>query len=304
MPIDKTVMERLVFLKSLHQEAIQQSHRQMPLASVSVLTFHDAIELFLYLAAEEVDTKADSNILQCLNNIEQKTGQDLHGYSGIKRLKEARVGLKHFANRPDYRDIESYRIIVDSFFEENTPKIFGFEYSEVKLAQLVMFDEAREFILEAENLADQNEWDKAMGHLAYAHDRLISEYRDRSMFNLDYSPYPIFSVRRGFNDRQSDELQDVFNDISDVLLYVSLGIDYSRYSRFKYLTPSLTGNHDPNNAFGKYQPFLDNYSYDEFPVGSYDFCLDFIIELALSLQNLDFDFDNEPTPSTSSALDW
>jgi hypothetical protein len=302
--IDETTMERLVFVKSLHREAVQQTNRPMPMASISVLMFHDAVELFLYIAAEELDTKANSNILDSWNNIEQKSGKDLYGHSGIKRMKEARVGLKHFANRPDKRDIESFRAVVESFFDENTPKIFGIDYSDIKLAQLVEFDEAREFLLEAENLAHQHDYEKAMGYLKYAYRQLMSEYRDRSKWDLEYTPFPTFKLGRTRDNDDLERIQEVFNEVEDALMFISLGIDYSRYSRFNHLTPRLVMNQNSDNEFAKYRPHVESYSYAEQPEGAYEYCTDFLIGLALSLQNLDFNFEIEPTPSTKSALDW
>ena len=304
MSLNQTMVERLVFVKALHHEGIQQSQRAMPMASISVLTFHDAIELFLYTGAEKLNTKPDSNILSCLNNIEQKTGDDLYGHAGIKRLREGRVGLKHFANRPDEREIESFRVTVQSFFEENTPKIFGIEYSNIVIFEVIKFEEAREYLERASEFWGANQQDKAMGELALAHWKIMSEHRERARLELDYNPYPSFTPFNSPDDSEFQDINEVFQEVSEAMMYISLGIDYSDYARFEHLTPALINNQNSDNIYGRYIPSLDLYDYNDYPEGSYEYCQNFLIELGLSLQNVDFDFETDPEAHVQSPLDW
>jgi len=54
--LDKsTIIKRLAFIKYLYKLAVDQSRRPEPLCSASILTFHDAVELFLQLASEHLD---------------------------------------------------------------------------------------------------------------------------------------------------------------------------------------------------------------------------------------------------------
>lgn len=309
MSLDQTTMERLVFVKSLHHEGIEQSRRPMPMAAMSVLTFHDAVELFLYISAEEVDAHASGKIKEYWNDIKQKSGIELFGKPGIARLNRARVGLKHYGNRPDKREIESFRSAVQSFFEENTPKVFDIDYSDVTLAQLVRFDEAQEHIEMADELWGKNKREEAMGDLRLAHKKLLSEHQDRSRWELNYTPLPQFSLSTPLDvsedvEESFAEVNDTFEAISDALIYSNFGIDYGKYARFHHLTPQLIANHDLESRFKRDRPYLENYDYSELPEGSFEYCMDFVIELALSLQNSDFDFDSEPTPPTNSGLDW
>lgn len=308
MSSEHAKIERLVFIKSLHQEGIEQSRRPMPMASMSVLTFHDAVELFLYLSAEEVDAHTSDKLMDYWNDIKQKSGIELFGKAGIDRLRQARVGLKHYGNRPDEREIESFRSTVKTFFEENTPKIFNISYKSVSLAHLIKFEDAKEHLLTADELKSQNQLGKAMGELKLAHEKLIYEYKDRSQWELEYSTIPQF---RGtghppaeLEDTHSalgiDDINKALDEISESLIYISNGIDYERYSRFNYLTPRLVHNQDSENRFDKYRPLLENYEEDDLPEGSYEYCVNFLVELSLSLQNSDFDFDSKPSTASDS----
>jgi len=52
MTLNQVILKRLSFIKYLYQLAIDQSNQPSPQNSASILTFHDAIELFLQLSAE------------------------------------------------------------------------------------------------------------------------------------------------------------------------------------------------------------------------------------------------------------
>jgi len=308
MSSEHAKIERLVFIKSLHQEGIEQSNRPMPMASISVLTFHNAVESFLYLSAEEVDADPPYKIMNYWEEISRKAGVELIGKAGIDRLNEARVGLKHYSNRPDEREIESFRSTVQTFFDENTPKIFDISYNSISLAHLVEFEDPKEHLLTADELKSKNQLAEAMGELKIAHEKLIYEYKDRSRWELEYSTFPQFRGTRHppteledtYSQLGIDKINNTLDEISESFIYISNGIDYERYSRFNHLTPRLVHNQDPENRFDKYRPLLENYEESDIPDGAYEYCENFLVELALSLQNSDFDLDSEPPMDSNS----
>jgi hypothetical protein len=51
-PLTKDLTRRLVFVRYLYELGVEQSHKPEPFAAVAVLTFHDACEMFLQIAAE------------------------------------------------------------------------------------------------------------------------------------------------------------------------------------------------------------------------------------------------------------
>ena len=62
MPIDRQIVGRLAFIRFLYSEGVQQSRRPQPLASTAVLSFHDAVEMFLLLAAEHLRVNLSRNV--------------------------------------------------------------------------------------------------------------------------------------------------------------------------------------------------------------------------------------------------
>jgi hypothetical protein len=50
-------MRRLAFIRALYQQGVEQSGQLEPWTAASVLSFHDAVELFMILSAEHLNTR-------------------------------------------------------------------------------------------------------------------------------------------------------------------------------------------------------------------------------------------------------
>ena len=59
MTLDNTVRMRLAFIKHMYNVGVEQSQKPEPFCSMSILTFHDAIDLFLGLSLEFLSSKLD-----------------------------------------------------------------------------------------------------------------------------------------------------------------------------------------------------------------------------------------------------
>ncbi|WP_157969484.1 hypothetical protein [Haloplanus rubicundus] len=300
MELDKQIMERLAFAKSLQQEAVQKSNKPQPMAASSVLSFHDSVEIFFYTSAEYLGINADPNhITEYFEEIKREIGEDLVGKAGVKRLNKVRKNLKHKASLPDELEINAFQSTVSNFFVENTPKIFDVEYSEVGVEHLVKFDRTRESLVRASEKYKFGNIKEAMGHLALAHNDLLSEHQNATIREIEYRSFPDYPGFEFEGDRFG-KLDQFFEDLSEAIMYVSLGIDYRRYSRFKHLTPSIVINNDIDE-YQKYRPYFENYKFDEIGPEEYHFCKDFVVELSLSLQEAPFEeYDgSEFTPDES-----
>jgi hypothetical protein len=55
MPIDPQEMKRLALIRFLYTEGLEEVARPAPLSSRALLSFHDAVEMFLLLAAEHLN---------------------------------------------------------------------------------------------------------------------------------------------------------------------------------------------------------------------------------------------------------
>ena len=98
MALVPTTIDRLVFVRQLYLKGMEETHQSFPLSATAILTFHDAIEIFFVLAAEEKSAtfKTNTPFMNYFEAINQAIGsQPLYHKPSIARLNEARRGLKH-----------------------------------------------------------------------------------------------------------------------------------------------------------------------------------------------------------------
>ena len=300
MKTDETV-KRLAFIKYLYSRGIEQSRRAEPFCWASVLTFHDAIELFLALASEYLDVGKrlrDIRFMEywsLINPILKKRGKDgLTQKISIDRLNDARVALKHHSNPPSKSAIEGFRNSVTNFFEENTPTVFDIEISNISLIELIECQATKNSLKEAQKMLKENKIEDSFDKVALAFAQLIDDYESRKVDEFGRSPF--FSGRLwGFSTTKQD-LEDVemyFDDVvksietlQEAVRILSLGLDYRRYVKFKLLTPVIL-------KIGK------NYEIQRIRRGrkgtptseDVQFCIDFVIESAIVLQEFDFEVE-------------
>jgi hypothetical protein len=299
MKLDGNVTKRLVFIKYLHNIAVEQSKRPEILCSVSILTFHDAIELFLRLASEFLDVgKAQPSFIEYWDLLSQKLSErGLTQRESIRRLNKARVGLKHHGILPSKLDIEAFRASAANFFEENTPTVFKIEFSDISLIDLVQCEDTKNELKEAETMLRESRVEDALENVAFAFAQLIDDYESRkseqyghsTLFSAKSCISTICSTHSGFEsdvesfaDDVSSELEDIHKDIN----ILSLNLNSQKYVKFRLLTPNvriLRG--DPRRY---YLPKFQRRSTRVPTMEDAQFCIDFVIESAVTLQELDF----------------
>ena len=149
MTIDYVFTKRLSLIKYFYNLALTQSNRPTPQNSISVLMFHDCVELFLILAAEKVGATVSDKmfILDYWNVINQKLKEEkLSQKASIKRLNEARKAFKHKGILIEESEIESLKITTKLFLEENIPLIFNINIDEVSMIDLIENQNVRKMI--------------------------------------------------------------------------------------------------------------------------------------------------------------
>lgn len=140
MSISQVILKRLSFIKYLYQLGIRQSRQKTPQDSISILMFHDSIELFLQLSTEYLNASTQTNInfMEYWGIINQKLqGQQLSQKNQMNRLNKARVNLKHHGLLLNESDIESFRVNTSDFFSDNCSIVFEINFSEISLIDLI-----------------------------------------------------------------------------------------------------------------------------------------------------------------------
>jgi len=306
MVLGKTGVRRLAFIRFLFNLAVEQSRKPEPLSAASLLAFHDAIELFLQLASEYLNVgKRAVDFLEYWDLLSSKLSpKGLTQKESMRRLSKARVALKHHGTLPSKLDIDDFRVNATSFFAENTPIVFGIQLHDVSLVELVQYEKARDHLKEAEKSLKEDKREDALDNVACAFEELIRDYESTKIGKFGRSPFFFgrdmtfqssffLGFRRplagsGF-DRDGmaefvDKVRESLLSLQSAVKILSLGIDYRRHIKFKLLTPHVSLDEHGEWAVNREMRGSKGIPAEE----DVQFCIDFVIESAISLQELDF----------------
>ncbi|MGV9568053.1 helix-turn-helix domain-containing protein, partial [Streptomyces sp. NPDC003480] len=194
-----------------------------PLSFTSVLTFHDALELFLIVTAEHLGAvlkDRDPFIKRFFEGLHPSNfpGEvELQGQYGIKRLNELRNGVKHTAGFPGPNAIADVKADTAHFFLENPPRVFGFAFDDIDLAEAVQHDQTRTHLKTAAQLNSEGSFLEAMGTLAMAFQELMNDQTKDVHAPRGWSAYRD-SCRKPRRSRLRWESRDSSGAVSLVLL--------------------------------------------------------------------------------------
>ena len=158
--LDRSTAERLSLVRYLFSVAEQQTRLPESLRGIALLTLHDAVELFLHLAAQHLNVSLSRGRSLEYGEYfakigEADTSKKLTRQHQMLQLNTARIGLKHHGIRTSGSEVEDLRDQVSRFLSENTPLIFGVSIESVSVVDLIRFPIARQHLREAGFLLSQ-----------------------------------------------------------------------------------------------------------------------------------------------------
>ena len=265
MPLNQKIVSRLAFIRFLHHQGVQQSNLPEPQSSVSVMTLHDAVEAFLLLAGEHIGSPGSREFekyWEALNPAKQANGVNLAVKQGMARLNKVRITLKHHGGHPSAATISQIVEDTAAFFAANTQLVFGIDYDQVSMADLIEQEQVRDLVHAAETAADGDQI-KAMIALSDACDLLLTPrrvYHDAGTSPLRFGDtirrsHGVNDLLRGLmpprNNRSVDldvhrrrDVAEQLHQVTEIVMELqtaarvtALGLDYAAYRRFLSLTP-------------------------------------------------------------------
>lgn len=285
-------MKRLAFIKALYSSGVSQSQQPEPLSSMSILSFHDSVELFLQLSSEYIGApKKQPNFLEYWSVIsdKMKVGELQHEIA-MSRLNKSRSALKHHGTLPSKLDIESFRASTTNFFEDNTQLIFDTSFSKISLIELVQPEEVKNFLSKASDCLEGNDIQGALREIALSFGSLIQSFESNKKASFYSSPFQLGqdlsfidsdlpeSLQCGDNDLRNYmyQITETLKALQDATKILAIGIDYRKYGRFKYFMPNVSmfpGNFYVTGTRGSQACTIEDAK----------FCFDFVIETAILL---------------------
>ena len=266
MPLDETLMARLAFIKYVFTTALKQSYAPPPNGAISLLSFHDAVELFLQLASEYTNVGSQQpSFMEYWELILKRIGKELGQKESMRRLNKARVSIKHHGTLPSQLDIESFRASTMNFFNDNCQIIFGLAFEEVSLVQLVRPESAKDRLQTAQSKISTGDTLTALDDVAIALVETIRDYDETHrgaygqslfLFGRKLAPQPSFHQSQRDNDHeallraleeQRHDIEESLDAFRGAIKIIALGLDYVKYAQFLQLTPhvsqSITGDY-------------------------------------------------------------
>ena len=293
--LNAQVVKGLAFVRFLYNQGLEQAGRPQPLATTALLSFHDAVEMFLGLAADHlgVSLTANVNFEGYFDQIKQGVGIELPGRHPMRRMNKSRVGLKHHGLFPSPTDLEQFKGDVTTFLTDATKMVFKVDFLSLDMIDLVTHWRTLNGLRRAETQADEGDYTEALALLSEMFEDLLRDYADRKKATGKFSPYTLWpqSMRTMFG-RVSDPvlaprlkgIEEGLERFQQAFRVLAMGVNYQRYARFELLVPWVSHFADGHREV-RAVPGLD--------VGDeeYQFCKQFVIETALHLAELDFDLD-------------
>lgn len=299
--VEQNTLRRLAFIKYMFKTATEQSEAPQPLCSMSILMFHDAIELFLQLASEQVDANTNkTGFMEYWERISnQLSNGELTQKESMRRLNKARVALKHHGTKPSQHDIEAFRASAANFFQDNTSIIFDVGFSSISLSEFVQPKSAKNAIESAEDELRENNLKEALVNTALAFHHMLRHYEERQsgprgrspfFFGKDLTFQNSFHLGLSRRDQQGlgklstfvDRVTESLDAMQDAIKILALGLDYREYSVFKRLTPQVL------STVGDDVDFRLRGNPEDISVDDVQFCIDFVVETAIKLYEFDY----------------
>jgi hypothetical protein len=295
-PLDPNAVKRLALIRFLYAQGLEQAKRPQPLSAAALLAFHDAVEMFLLLAAEHLNVNLPKSTTfdGYWPEIAQQSGTQLPNRPAMRRMNNSRVNFKHHGSIPSAMDLQQFQGDVTTFLTDATQLVFGADFCRLDMIDLVTQPDVLTLLKNADAQAGQGDHIEALALLSEAFNGLLKDYADRKRTANNSSPFtflPSSGFTRsmlGHHDLQLaariEQVEDVLGEMQRAMRVLAMGLDYRRYAQFKLLVPAVIYD----LAGGRTVHSLPGHQVGD---DEYQACKLFVIETALHLAELDFDLN-------------
>ena len=289
MALDPQTIRRLAIIRLLYDQGVEQAASPEPLSAMAVLSFHDAVELFLKLAADysQLALPARLNFLDYWTQLQpcMPAGSQLPSKSAMDRMNRLRVAFKHHGTIPSSFAIEQTRADVNTFLMDATSLIFKVSFTAVDLADLISRPETARNLRDAQTHADLEDFPVAMVGLMITFNEFVDYHSSHASDDLGFLPTgPLAfgptiqrfdTTSHDFSEQLLMKVTRATAAIQKGLRIMALGIDYRRYSRFAVITPEVIYKPDGTIRYRVGEP------HKRLNAEDYQFGRNFVIESAL-----------------------
>jgi len=309
------IVRRLSLIKHLYRVGLEKATLPDTISFTSILLLHDAIDMFMNLAAEKKGIKKTGNtyVMNYFDLIPELTLK-----ASVNKINKRRNTLKHDGIVPGKVEIEDTCSIAKYFFEENTKIIFDRDFNEVSIFDLITFEKVRQFLKAANNFYEDDKLETAAEAIAkaYFHLLLIEEsltknvvenpwyantnkwlINDDKFFAKAFEPFlegqkfkepktpdGYVEISEGVASLQQAN-QKAFSYIFQSLRVFALGLDYKKYNHYESFMPIAYRHNIETN---KYTLAVRPHHPRGMTKENILFAIDFVTDFALKIQEFKY----------------
>ena len=284
--MNEITAKRLAVVRMLFEKGKALSFEGDPMNGLCLLPFHDSVEMFLKLCADEkgITVPRDATFLSYFDKM-----PEMQDKTQMASLNSRRVSLKHHGQLPSNLDVEASRVNVMDFFDHNTPTFFGCQLDDVSLEVLIEFPEVRKYLALFHEFKKEGKFGDAQAQCQIAfHALLVSYHRkyDRQLSLLygsgrggvEWLQNPYLYKKM---DDYLEKLRDAIKSINEAISIMNLGINYYSFKSFLAKGPSVIRLTVESEDRYDYRVSNNSPLYSEETANE---CYQFVIETALKLQ--------------------
>src|ERR1700728_582804 len=177
-PLTAPIMRRLAFAQMFFQQSVDKTRQPEPLNVTGVLGLHDAVELYLQVAADHLGIALPPFVpfldyFKLLSPAKHPGGVKLQRRREMEGLNSLRVSFKHRGTLPGTTATQDAATDVRRFLEENTRLVFGIAFADIDMAEVIPQAAVRDKVRAANAAVVGGDIPEAMGLLAEAYDSIF-----------------------------------------------------------------------------------------------------------------------------------
>jgi hypothetical protein len=252
LPLPTPTMRRLAIIKYLYAQGLEQEQKGGPLAGLALLPLHDAVELFLQVAAEthHLTLRKSVDFIEYWTEF-SNAHRPLRYQQQMRRFNNARVEVKHRGTLPSQHDVEGFRATVTNFLVETTPELFQIDFNRISLSSLVRADDVRSALQAAEAAAEAGQYGEALEHAAKAFHLSLRNHRWFETPRL-FDPTDVArDLRRRARDhslvefsgftRPFEAAAEMGESLGEAITILAYHLDYDGYRYLRTYGPAIYG---------------------------------------------------------------
>jgi len=241
IPIDPITQKKLVLVKQLHHQAVVRTHSPSGIVAriIGLICFDLSVETVLKTAISCLDpakTPADSfqGLLQQCETLMTSSGLgSIPDKANIQHVHSLRNDAQHKAKYPNDSDMNDCRTYCTDFHNKFLTQLWGLSIDAISLTDLIQHAEVKNYLVSAESNLAKGDYvesvENASAGLTMALELVKNAIVGRTSHFRDAFVMSDFSGRRVEPDRDTFR---AFQRMQNVLLYLTLGMDYSDYMHY------------------------------------------------------------------------